>query len=199
MTLLLGPGCGAQTALDPSNGGRSITVADLRPGDVIFSTTPSWGSAAIRRFTNNGPASHVRLYIGKGFVIESEPGIGVAPQSVTEAISKDSYDVAFRVEGITSGESDAAVAFAWSQVGKTYSYWGAAAQVMFAMSGRAATVNLGADDGRRRSYFCSELVLAAFAAAGVELATVGNASPNGIVPLTFTGSLNYVGHLKSGP
>ncbi len=58
-------------------------------------------------------------------------------------------------------------------------------------------VNLGTREND--SFFCSELVLAAYRDAGVPLTSTPPhwSSPGDIAELSWTGPLSYVGHLKT--
>jgi uncharacterized protein YycO len=113
------------------------------------------------------------------------------------ALAGDQYAVAFRVRNASDAQKNAAVSFAFSQVGKKFNYVGACMQALFRTIGGTMSVNVG--PGENRTYFCSELVVRSYANAGVSLAAVGDITPNGIAPMQWTADLEYVGHLKYTP
>ncbi|MBD1844532.1 N-acetylmuramoyl-L-alanine amidase [Cyanobacteria bacterium FACHB-63] len=198
--------------LDPGQGGRSIAESALKIGDIILSTTNSWISDAIRQVTQ-APISHAMIYIGNDQVVEAI-GSGVTLRSLTEAVSGATVAVAFRVPGLTSEQGLRVRDFVGRQLDRSYSYWGIVRQALFQLDravwcdGKSGEeydrcirwigrVNLGTDSND--TFFCSQLVLAAYADAGVPLTSSPPNwnSPGDLADLRFSGRLGYVGHLKA--
>lgn len=188
--------------LDPGVGGQSIGVDALSPGDIIVSTARHAVSYAIRAGTLSA-ISHAMLYVGDGHVVEAV-GEGVREVALETAIGDAILAVAYRDPRVDADRAAQLVAFARAQVGHAYNYGGVARagyRILHPIAGRvldAIRDRLGVDDASARSFFCSELVFAAFEAAGIPLvAQRADASlPEDLVSLS-QGSLNYVGHLRA--
>jgi GH24 family phage-related lysozyme (muramidase)/uncharacterized protein YycO len=200
--------------LDPGTGGRSIEQAALNCGDLIVSTGPGAISKAIRAATNS-PVSHAMLYIGGGQVVEAI-GEGVTLRSIEDALADATVAVAFRDPELTPGKALMVRDFAGRQLGKPYNYIGVVRRGGFQLdrgtlcSGKSGAdydqcvnwvgnINLG--KGNDDSFFCSQLVVAAFENAGVPLtSTPPNwTSPADLAELGMARRLGYVGHLKAPP
>lgn len=201
--------------LDPGNGGRSIGLAALEIGDMILTTTTQLPSLVIRVGTGS-PVSHSMLYIGGGRVVEAIQN-GVVERSLDEALADGSFAVAVRLQGLSSLRALQVRDFAGLQINKPYDYYyGTIKQALFrldflafcsAKTGDereacrqwAGRVNLGT--GTNDQWFCSELVMASYASAGVPLTSkpVSWIAPGDIVDIALAGSLGYVGHLKTSP
>ncbi|MGL6290332.1 MAG: trypsin-like peptidase domain-containing protein, partial [Silanimonas sp.] len=184
--------------LDPGPGGRSISAAALQRGDLIVSTARHPVSYAIRAGTVSS-VSHAMLYVGDGHVVEAV-GSGVRRVPLATALSGAILAVAYRRSGITSAQAQAVADFAARQVGRPYNYTGAARHAVRIthpiLSRIAEAIARGA--GVRRdeaaSFFCSELVYAAFEAAHVPLSTTPAADGTpASLPSLLGGTLGYVG------
>lgn len=182
--------------LDPVSGGRTASDAALRPGDLILSRTNTLTSKLAGRATG-GPVSHVMLYVGNGSVIEAIPGKGVRIVPVDTALIDDEAAVAVRKPDLEEQSATVLVDFATSQIGKEYDLFGAVSQARFRYNDKTWRINLGTDPDK---FYCSNLVLEAFRAAGEALTLTDPEfdSPNDIVQLQWFGELSYVGHLKHG-
>jgi Phage-related lysozyme (muraminidase) len=200
--------------LDPGTGGRSIDENALQMGDIIVSTTSHVQSRLIRWATQS-QVSHTMIYIGGGQVVEAV-GEGVMLHSLREALNDATVAVAFRYPGLTSTQALMVRDFAGQQLGRPYNYWGIVRQGGFQLdrlvfcSGRTGAaydscvnwvgrVNLGR--GSDDSFFCSQLVLAAYQHAGVPLTNSMPHwnSPDDLAQLGLSRRLGYVGHLKAPP
>ena len=198
--------------LDPGTGGQSIDERALNIGDIIVSTTDQTVSQAIRRATRS-PVSHSILYIGDGQVVEAI-GSGVTQRSLRDALNDAQVAVAFRYPGLTPNRALMIRDFAGQQISKPYNFWGIVQQGGFQLdrlvfcSGKTGPeydqcvnwvgrVNLG--KGSDDSFFCSQLVLAAYQHAGVPLTRTPPtwSSPDDLAQLGFSQKLGYVGHLKA--
>jgi uncharacterized protein YycO len=202
----------ADVPLSPANGGRSIDTSALEVGDIILSTTKDPASLGIRVITS-APVSHSMLYVGGGQVVEAVAS-GVKLHQLADAISDATVAVAFRHPSVTTEQALRARDFAGRQLDKKYNYVGVVRQLPFRIDDARycstlrdpartwcrnflGRVYLGT--GTNDTFFCSQLILAAFADAGVPLTTsppVWN-SPGEIAELSWKGTLNYVGHLKA--
>src|SRR5229473_472257 len=199
------------TPLDPGAGGVSIGESALQIGDIIVSTT-SHATSRLIQFGTGSQISHASIYIGGGQVVEAI-GDGVVLRSLSDALAEDTVAVAFRYPGITSTQQLMVRDFAGRQLGRPYNYVGIVRQAAFQIDSthcdglpgelRATCRNwvgrvvLGA--GNSDTFFCSQLVLAAYADAGIPLtSTPPNwASPQDIVNVALSTHLAYVGHLKA--
>jgi len=152
------------------------------------------------------------LYIGDGQVVEAI-GAGVVLRTMEQAIADASLVVALRHPALTAEQALRVRDYARNQIGKSYSYIGILRQALFQLDRRthcddesgaeydrcirwAGRVNLGTATNDR--FYCSELVLKAYEAAGLPLTlTAPNYSVPGDLPeLRQRGTLAYVGHLK---
>ncbi len=200
--------------LDPGTGGRSIGSSVLRMGDIIVATTDQTVSSLIRWATGS-QVSHAMLYIGGDQVVEAISS-GVLLKSLAAAVADSNVAVAFRHPTMTPTQALMARDFAGKQLGKPYNYWGIVKQGGFQLdretfcSGLTGTaldacvrlvgnVNLG--KGNDDSFFCSQLVVAAYQSAGVPLTTTPPiwSSPGDLAQLGLSKRLGYIGHLKAPP
>ncbi|MDQ3287065.1 MAG: trypsin-like peptidase domain-containing protein [Pseudomonadota bacterium] len=188
--------------LDPGVGGQSIGLDALSPGDLIVSTARHPVSYAIRAGTLSA-ISHAMIYVGDGNVIEAV-GDGVREALLDTAIGDAILAVAYRDPRVDAAKAAQLVDFARSQLGRGYNYGGAARagyRIAYPLAGRvldAIRDAAGVDDTSARTFYCSELVFAAFENAGIPLvaAPASHSTPNDVVRLAG-GSLLYVGHLKA--
>jgi uncharacterized protein YycO len=202
----------ADIPLDPGAGGQSIGQDSLDVGDVILSTTSDAVSRGIRA-ASGAQVSHSMLYVGGGQVVEAI-GSGVVLRSLADAIGPASVAVAFRHPEITTEKALMVRDFAGQHLGKEYNYWGIVRQALFRLDMAAfcrgksgedydkcrnwvGKVNLGA--GGNDTFFCSQLVLAAFKHAGLPLTSTDAhwESPGDLAELRLSKRLGYVGHLKA--
>lgn len=202
----------ADIPLDPGAGGRSIAESALQPGDVLVSTTRDPVSGAIRGVTAS-PVSHAAIVLKNGQVAESL-GSGVGVKSIAEALSDDVLAVGLRpVPPLTSSEVDQLDAWVRTQIGVPYNFHGVGGQGVYRLT-EGVCDGLGlargaCESARRRiimstqgdnSWFCSELVFAAFHRIGHPL---GNQAATSQAPsdlAALMGSrLAYVGHARYDP
>jgi hypothetical protein len=190
--------------LDPGCGGRCIAAGALSAADIIVSTADGAVSFVIRTATWS-EVSHAALYVGNDAVIEAV-GSGIRRTPLAEAVTHDTLAVAYRWPGITTEQAQAVVEFASKQagVGKKYDYIGAVgasrfARVMFPLVAVSADItNSGQSMGQDR-FFCSELVVAAFRSARINLVShpASHTTLGEIASLGKRNRLEYVGHLKA--
>ncbi len=209
--------------LTPANGGQRITTSVLQPGDIILSSTNGVTSMGIRLLTVS-PVSHAALYLGNDDIAEAV-GSGIRTRKMADFIEDESTIVAFRHPGVRPEHADTMRGFAHAQAGKKYNVLGVVLQAPFTLQRQycelplvpslvrdacirgLAAIQLGV--ARNDSFFCSQFVLAAYQEAKLPLTTADPLliSPadllhmrEGDVPsVRIAQSLQYVGHLKSGP
>lgn len=178
--------------LTPSTGGMSIDTSALTAGDVIVTTSRGVVAAAIEAVTS-GPVSHVMVSVGDSQIVEAIRD-GVREITLTDALDGATLAVAFRRTSITSDAVDNTVANLRSAVGDSYNYWGVIRELLTQFSGSTRQVPIATD-----SFYCSQLILTAFASSGFPLLASGNVTawPTNIVPTDDFGDslLEYVGHL----
>ena len=204
----------AEIPLDPGTGGMSIAEDSLQIGDIIVSTTAEFISNAIRGATGS-PVSHAMIYTGDGGQVVEAIGDGVVFRPLTEALASATVAVAFRHPDLTQEQKLRIRDFAGQQIDKRYNYWGVVRQARFIMHSAVCNLLSGAAQERCRTFhgrvflgsgsddtfFCSQLVLAAYEATGLPLTTAAPnwGTPGDIAELQLTGRLAYVGHLKAPP
>jgi hypothetical protein len=209
--------------LTPANGGQRITTAALQPGDIILSSTKGLTSMGIRLLTVS-PVSHAALYLGNDDIAEAV-GAGIRTRKMADFMDDESTIVAFRHPGVRAEHADTMRSFAQAQAGKKYNMLGIVLQAPFTLQRQycelplvpslvrdacirgLAAIQLGV--ARNDRFFCSQFVLAAYQQAQLPLT---NADPllvspadllhmrEGDVPsIRIEQTLQYVGHLKTGP
>ncbi len=209
--------------LTPANGGQRITPQALQAGDIILSSTQGITSMGIRLLTVS-PVSHAALYLGNNEVAEAV-GAGIRTRTVQAFMDDESTIVAFRHPGVRNEHAQAMRSFAHSHAGKKYNTLGVVLQAPFTLQRQycelplvpslvrdacirgLAAIQLGV--ARNDRFFCSQFVLAAYQQAQLPLTDADPLliSPadllhmrEGDVPsVRIEQSLQYVGHLKSGP
>lgn len=207
--------------LTPANGGVQITPQDLRPGDIVLSSTNGIVSMGVRLITL-APVSHAALYLGDGTFVEAV-GSGVRTRSTQEFMDDETTIVAFRHPGMGEAQVAALNAFSRMHVGKKYNTAGIVLQAPFSIGRQycelplipglvrdfcirgLAAIQLGAVKNDR--FFCSQFVLEAYRHAQLPLTSADPRliSPadllhmrEGDVPSVRTEqALQYVGHLKT--
>jgi hypothetical protein len=201
--------------LDPGVGGQSIGMDALRVGDIILSTTDAAISRVIRSATG-GKVSHAMLYVDQGGQVVEAVGEGVLLRPLGDALADATVAVAFRVPALADDQYQIVADAAGRHIGEAYNRIGIARQALFQIDQRlcstlpnglldrcrafAGRIDMGTPSND--SFFCSELVLEAFRAAGTPLTTVQPnwATPGDIAEFRFDYSkLRYIGHLKAAP
>jgi hypothetical protein len=206
--------------LDQNNGGRSITLSALKPGDIIVSTTSDKISSSIRLVTQ-AEVSHAILYIGNNSVIEAvEDGVTITP--IEQALNKSKLAVAFRHPDVDSSKAKIITDFSFTQLGKKYNILGLLRHPRFGILAETCNTYSGAKKNACRvwegliklateiiignnafvnndSFFCSQLVADSYKKASIDLFAISSekTSPGDIPILEKIGDLRYVGHLKS--
>jgi uncharacterized protein YycO len=201
--------------LDPGNGGMSIGSDALEVGDIIVSTTAAPISDLIR-FGTGSQVSHAMLFVGQGGQVVDATGEGVRLRPLADALSDATLAVAFRYPGLADDQRMIIADKIAEQIGKPYNYWGIVRQARFQVHRALCDILPGAagdacrnfygviDLGRGNSneFFCSEVIVAAYQAAGVPITETPPiwSSPDDLVQLALKQSaLVYVGHLKAPP
>lgn len=195
--------------LDPGQGGRSIGPGALEIGDIIVSTSTSGVSDIIRDVTSSA-VSHAGIYVGDGMVVEAIVG-GVQLHTLDQALADDRYAVALRHPDLSESQRLRIRDFAGQQMGRSFDYRAIAMHGLYRLAGPVCDsldgidkakcniarwqVAFGNDSSDR--WYCSELIFAAFDAAGVPLGTMPAHSQTPQHLLELDPPLEYVGHLKA--
>jgi uncharacterized protein YycO len=140
--------------------------------------------------------SHAAVYSELG-VIDVLISHGVTVRSVTDSLNDTSVAVAFRYPHVTSDQQQQINDWAIAQLGAGYDFAGLVNDVRFQFLGHThRLVSLGVSKNR---FYCSRFVIDAYGAASLKLTTTPPSftSPNDLVPLTWFGELEYIGHLKA--
>lgn len=184
--------CVVPIPVSPKTGGRSITAGALRKADIILTADPGSTSVFIRRGMNSD-VSHAMLYNGSGSVVEAI-GSGVRVVSLATALHEVTLAVVYRRTGLTAEAADRVSTYATDLATRGTSY----DRIQAALVGMRilpAARAMGLHPSGGDAYYCSELILRAFLAAGVPIdgnATMG--SPGYLLEDHTT--LEYVGHLR---
>ena len=156
------------------------------------------------------------IYVGQGGQVVEAVGSGVMLRPLADAIGSATVAVAFRYPGLSDEQRHIIADKAGEAIGLPYNYWGIVRQARFQMHRRICDVLPDAqasacrtffgrvDLGRGNSseFFCSELIVSAYQAAGVPITETPPiwTSPDDLVELALRqGALSYVGHLKAPP
>jgi uncharacterized protein YycO len=131
---------------------------------VLTSTTTGLAVAAIRLGTRSH-WNHAAIVIAPGLLIEAQPG-GVRRWPLARY---DDYcwDRA-QAEALTPAQADAISRYARSRLGAPYNWPAIAVFALTTLGMRIGPLTRWAD--RRRAVICSELVVLAYRAAGIDLA-----------------------------
>jgi V8-like Glu-specific endopeptidase/uncharacterized protein YycO len=195
--------------LDPGSvGGRSIGLDALQPGDIIVSTTsqiPSW----LIRHVTDAPVSHSMLYVDHGGQVIEAIGPGIVMRPLAEALADASLAVAFRYPNLSEEQALMIADFAAQQLDKPFNWEGMVVrhprfkikssncdglegEAYEACLNNHRQVWLGSGDND--TFFCSELVVAAYQNAGVPLTSTPPiwTTPGDLAELRLT-TLEYIG------
>lgn len=199
--------------LDPGAGGRSIGSDLLQTADIIVSTTSAFVSKIIRAGTSS-EVSHSALFIGNDQVVEAI-GQGVVLRDLATSLQDDRLAVAYRLPGLSSMQALKIRDYVGLNLGLPYSVKGAlnagisynnrknpysdafaCAKAGICMDRNPAPI-YKAD--RVDTFFCSQLIFAAYQDAGVPLAggKAADITPADYPDLWISKVLLYVGHLKA--
>lgn len=190
-----------------------LKPSELRPADVIVSTTGANVSGGIRVGTGSS-VSHSMVYVGSQFVIEAISN-GVVKRTLTQALREATLAIALRRRNLQPGARAAVLSHAerLANHGLPYDAIGAAGSGTATRRGRllasagcginlvacglgAYRVARNASSGQAdQAFFCSELVARVFELAG---APITDRRPSFTTPrhVRVSQDLIYVGHLK---
>lgn len=204
---------------------HEITDTELKPGDLLFSSSLGVTSFSIRAFSTSS-VSHVAVYLGNNEVAEAT-GAGVQIVSLEQVEKRSDKLFALRVPDLTPLQAEEIKIFAYKIKDSGYNYRGIAEFIPFMMTRQICSLNpfsedfrqqcvsglakaqlSNASEGEKKAWFCSEFVTDAFAKAGhpLTMAQSGWISPSDLMHMregdisAFKSEtkLQYVGHLKLG-
>ncbi|EPM5598201.1 YaeF family permuted papain-like enzyme [Citrobacter braakii] len=204
---------------------HEITDTDLKPGDLLFSSSLGVTSFGIRAFSTSS-VSHVAVYLGDNEVAEAT-GAGVQIISLKKAENHSDKLFALRVPNLTPQQAEEIKTFAYKIKDSGYNYRGIVEFIPFMVTRQICSLNPFSEDfrqqcvsglakaqlnntseGEKKAWFCSEFVTDAFATAGhpLTMAQPGWISPSDLMHMregdisAFKSEtqLQYIGHLKLG-
>lgn len=207
-------------SIEPKEHTALLVPADLRPGDIILTSTPSLRSAGIQLLTFS-PVSHAAVYVGNGEVVEAV-GSGVRVRTLLKLLEEESLALALRYPDLTPVQAQTVRAVALQKVGRRFNFVGVAMHIPFTVNRRLCELPLVPAAIRdtcirgvggvhhlatsRWALFCSQLVLQSYRQAGVPIT---DADPRLISPadilhmregdvpsVKIKRPLRFVGHLK---
>jgi len=211
------------SAIAPKNDDAPLSLKDLRPGDIVLTSSPGLVSASIQLMTLS-PVSHAAIYIGDGQVVEAvRPAVRV--RRLDELLAEDFVVLAFRHPELSAQQARNISDYALRKTGTAFNYLGVTLHLPFAVTRRVCELPLVPSAVRDAciralgvlSYlapsesrlFCSQLVLDAFRQAGVPITDADSrlVSPSDILHMRegdvssvrIHQRLRYVGHLKYQP
>lgn len=192
----------------------SLDFSKLRQADIILTQGNSASSTVIRVSTIS-KYSHAVLYVGNNNIIHALTDKGVNKDTLNNMLSETALADVYRLETLNQKQRDAIVAYAYTQIGREYDYSEAAGSAdhssilalplglispKLLVAGLVTSLELrrrSNKEGNRDQLFCSELVVAAYQSAGVNIYS-GN--PSAYAPQELlTKDLKFVGSLKSKP
>lgn len=202
-----------------------INEQDLRPGDLLFSSSIGMTSLGIRAFSNSS-VSHVAIYIGDNQVAEAT-GAGVQIVPLQQAMQHSDKLFALRAPALTPQQATEIKNFAYKNKDSRYNYRGIIEFMPFMVTKQLCSLNpfsrdfrqqcvnglakaqlSDAGSGEKKAWFCSEFVSDAFAKAGhpLTMAQPGWISPSDLLHMREGDianfkpetQLQYIGHLKLG-
>ena len=195
----------------------SVTITDLRKGDIIVSTTDA-GISGVIRAGIGADFSHTMLYKGSSIVIEAIAD-GVVERSWSEASKDATLAIALRRRNMDDSLRDKVVKQAESFKGLKYDAVGAAGAGIYKPRGAAlsavlfgglsilpigstanvlthvAIANNASDANKDKAFFCSELVARSYQLIGKPLHD--GVQPTFLNPreVRMSSKLIYIGHL----
>lgn len=202
-----------------------IGAQDLRPGDLLFSSSIGVTSLGIRAFSASS-VSHVAIYIGDNQVAEAT-GAGIQIVPLQQAMQHSDKLFALRAPDLTPQQATGIRNFAYKNRDSGYNYRGIIEFVPFMVTKQLCSLNPFSTDfrqqcvsglakaqlsdagsGDKKAWFCSEFVSDAFAQAGhpLTMAQSGWISPSDLLHMREGDVANfkpetrlqYIGHLKLG-
>lgn len=209
-----------RASIAPDTEDALMVPADLRPGDIILTSTPTLRSAGIQLMTF-APVSHAAVYVGNGQVVEAI-GSGVRVRTLRKLLEEEAMALALRYPELTDLQAQSVRTVALEKVGRNFNYVGVAMHVPFTINRRLCELPMMPATARdwclrgigavhhlvtsKRALFCSQLVLQSYRQAGVPIT---DADPRLVSPADIlhmregdvpsfrvNRPLHFVGHLK---
>lgn len=207
-------------SIEPRSDEAFVAPEELRPGDILLSSAPTFRSAAIQLVTV-APVSHVAVYIGDGKVVEAVPP-AVRVRRVGELLVEEDMVLVLRHPDLTAEQAQSMRAYSLKQVGTGYNSIGVAMHGPFGILRRVcelplmpsavrdacirtvgSVIHVGTSDVQLS---CSQLVLQAYRQAGVSItstdprlispADILHMREGDVSSVRIRKQLRYVGYLK---
>lgn len=163
-----------------------MTSNDVQTADIILTSRPL-NSSPISGAIKVGTASkysHAMIVVDSTMIVEAVGEIGVTKRMLSLAINGCDLVTVYRHAEMTAAKAQRIVQFVESKLGGEYASPGVLSgsglatailpSIIIPMSiGRAAINAYRESQGKKRSYFCSELVAAAYLDVGLPLGRYG--------------------------
>ena len=207
----------------PKTDEAALKPNELRPGDIILTTSPGLVGASIQLVTWS-PITHAAIYLGDGRIVEALRPV-VRVRRLDELLAEDFVVMALRHPGLSAEQAQQIRDYGLQKAGTPFNYMGVTLHVPYSVARRVCELplvpsplrdaclrsvgmmNYLASNGSR--LFCSQLVLDAYRQAGLPIT---DADPRLITPsdllhmregdvasVRIHRPLRYVGHLKYEP
>lgn len=126
---------------------KEITAPDLKPGDLLFSSSLGVTSFGIRVFSTSS-VSHVAIYLGDNNVAEAT-GAGVQIVSLKKAMKHSDKLFVLRVPDLTPQQATDITAFANKIKDSGYNYRGIVEFIPFMVTRQMCSLNPFSEDFRQ--------------------------------------------------
>jgi hypothetical protein len=194
--------------VDPFASRPLLVESDLRPGDILFTTSSETISAAIRLGTWS-QYSHAAMYIGNGQIADANFDVGVTVRKLSDLVSGAIRIGVMRMPNRSTAEMNEIVAVARDIASKGihYNFPGISvtaiekltvaaamkpADAIRHLSSPVVSSAIGEWLGRGRLY-CSQFVREVYERAGLPLGVPALAAPGDLIRLTSSGRIEVVG------
>lgn len=127
---------------------HEITDTELKPGDLLFSSSLGVTSFSIRAFSTSS-VSHVAVYLGNNEVAEAT-GAGVQIVSLEQVEKHSDKLFALRVPDLTPLQAEEIKIFAYKIKDSGYNYRGIAEFIPFMMTRQICSLNPFSEDFRQQ-------------------------------------------------
>lgn len=208
------------SSIEPADGDSALKADALRPGDILLTAAPTFRSSAIRMMTV-APVSHAAVYIGDGEVLEAvRPEVRI--RKIRELLAEENVVLVLRHPDLTPAQAQSMRDYGLTQAGTSFNILGVAMHAPFGITRKLCELPLIPSAVRdvcirsigsvfhiatsEQQKFCSQLVLQAYANAGVPLtdadprimspADILHMREGDVSSVKVNRQLQYVGHLK---
>jgi len=147
---------------------------DLKPGDIILSTSHSLFSRLLRWVMKSDWRSHSGIYMGGEWLIHSKAPAGVQWAKIEDLQTMP--HAIYRIRHTTETQQKTICNFCLRMLGKRYDYWHVLIYGFRILMGH---IEEYAGDMCPNRFLCFELISGAYCAAGIPLSRI----PDNLLPL----------------